>query len=31
MIQEEIEQAQRSNMLCYKYGFFLEAGLKHKA
>ena len=28
MIQEEIEQAQRSNMLCYKYGFFSRSGFE---
>lgn len=29
MIQEEIEQVQRSNMLCYKYGFFSRSGFKN--
>ena len=28
MIQEEIEQAQRSNMLCYKYEFFSRSGFE---
>lgn len=28
MIQEEIEQVQRSNMLCYKYGFFSRSGFE---
>ncbi len=29
MIQEEIEQVQRSNMLCYKYGFFSRSGFEN--
>lgn len=28
MIQEEIAQVQRSNMLCYKYGFFSRSGFE---
>lgn len=29
MIQEEIEQVQRSNMLCYKYEFFSRSGFEN--
>lgn len=29
MIQEEIEQVQRSNMPCYKYGFFSRSGFEN--